>query len=567
MRAWLLVGVASLALAGCGGEGVGVSVDLKTDWQPGRQFVGVLTTVGVGLGHDFQPVGSPEQTVSTTQDFLGGHRVAEFEGLAPGNYVIRVELLTPEGATLALRDTLLHLTEGYALTVLLTSSCDEVVCPGEGSPTENTACYGGRCVDPRCSPETPEFCGEPTCATDADCGAVGCAAGVCVESECLLRAEDRLCGDGYVCDLIGGCTLDVGVDGGAGCAPTETSCDDAEDDDCDGDVDCADSDCASQSCDDGSVCTAGDVCTGGICTGSAMDCDDGNGCTDDSCDAIDGCQSTPNTAACDDGTWCNGSDTCRDGACQDHADPPCTEFCNESAMNCDMCLGDGDCGSVSFGGWSACGGFSGTCGEAGTQTRSVMTPRCNAGSCTVDVTTEAQSCSRDQDGVSCGTTTFGSWGNCGGFDDACDTDGTQSRTQTTRTCGGGSCRSDTNDQTRACSRSVANGKSCGSGRVCCGNSCVSLSSNTHCGACRVDCAAVGLSCGSTGTGGFSCRGCSSNSQCTNVLNGAATCYQLGSPPTFCQCQCAGNGVCTGGGCGANFFCHDEPGHNYCSPNR
>jgi len=83
----------------------------------------------------------------------------------------------------------------------------------------------------------------------------------------------------------------------------------------------------------------------------------------------------------------------------------------------------------------------------------------------------------------------------------------------------------------------------------------------------VDCSSRGLTCASTGSGGRACRGCGSNTQCENLLNSAATCYTTGGS-SFCNCQCGGGAsVCAGGGCGGNFFCHDEPGHNYCSPNR
>ncbi|MAQ16028.1 MAG: hypothetical protein CMN30_14720 [Sandaracinus sp.] len=556
-------------LAGCADGGLGVSVDLKSDWQPGRQFVGVITRVGHGLGDAFVAEGGAEQVVATAnQDYLEGVRIAEFDGLTRGELTVRVELLTLEGDRLALRDTVLDLRGDHALTVLITSSCADVACPGADDPAELTACFGGRCVDPSCSPENLEACGPSTCETDAECGGASeCSFGACVEGECLLRADESVCGTGLTCDIFGGCVLADGVDGGPMCPETETACDDGMDDDCDGLTDCADPDCEELTCDDGSVCTEGDVCRMGVCGGAALDCDDGDGCTDDVCDPELGCSNPPNTAPCDDGSWCNGTDSCRDGLCQDHAAAPCAEFCNESTMACEMCAADGDCGAPSTGEWSACTGFSGTCDETGTRTRPVMTPRCTAGACSVEVTTESQSCTRSTTGDPCGSTIRGDWGNCGGYSGACDTTGTQTRDVTTRTCRSGSCQRDTERQSRSCSRTVTNGKSCGSGRVCCSNSCVSLSSNRHCGACRVDCSSRGLTCASTGSGGRACRGCGSNTQCENLLNSAATCYTTGGS-SFCNCQCGGGAsVCAGGGCGGNFFCHDEPGHNYCSPNR
>jgi hypothetical protein len=53
-----------------------------------------------------------------------------------------------------------------------------------------------------------------------------------------------------------------------------------------------------------------------ICNpGSAVNCDDGNPCTDDSCDPILGCQHSNNTDPCDDGNACTVIDTCNGGSC------------------------------------------------------------------------------------------------------------------------------------------------------------------------------------------------------------------------------------------------------------
>lgn len=70
-------------------------------------------------------------------------------------------------------------------------------------------------------------------------------------------------------------------------------------------------------CNDNNVCTIGDTCKDGQCQGQgAVNCDDGNACTDDSCDPIKGCVHTPNTAPCDDGNACTKNDGCKDGQCQ-----------------------------------------------------------------------------------------------------------------------------------------------------------------------------------------------------------------------------------------------------------
>jgi hypothetical protein len=48
---------------------------------------------------------------------------------------------------------------------------------------------------------------------------------------------------------------------------------------------------------------------------ACVNCDDGNPCTDDSFDPLNGCVHVPNTAACDDGDACTLVDTCYNGSC------------------------------------------------------------------------------------------------------------------------------------------------------------------------------------------------------------------------------------------------------------
>ncbi len=77
-------------------------------------------------------------------------------------------------------------------------------------------------------------------------------------------------------------------------------------------------------CDDSDACTTVDTCGGGLCVGGAApSCDDGNVCTDDSCDPVSGCVNTANAATCDDGDACTTVDTCGGGLCVGGAAPDC----------------------------------------------------------------------------------------------------------------------------------------------------------------------------------------------------------------------------------------------------
>ena len=101
-------------------------------------------------------------------------------------------------------------------------------------------------------------------------------------------------------------------------------------------------------CDDGNVCTLDDHCADEQCTGSGetLDCEDGNICTDDSCDPATGCQHAYNNADCTDNSVCTDGDQCADGACQPGQQIQCQEdgnVCTQAA--CDPVQG---CGQVAI---------------------------------------------------------------------------------------------------------------------------------------------------------------------------------------------------------------------------
>lgn len=91
-------------------------------------------------------------------------------------------------------------------------------------------------------------------------------------------------------------------------------------------------------CDDGIGCTENDVCGGGSCQPGAPNdglCDDSNVCTDDVCNPSLGCEATNNTAVCDDGVSCTGGDVCSGGSCQGTDSCVGGEICD---VNSDMCV-------------------------------------------------------------------------------------------------------------------------------------------------------------------------------------------------------------------------------------
>jgi cysteine-rich repeat protein len=69
-------------------------------------------------------------------------------------------------------------------------------------------------------------------------------------------------------------------------------------------------------CDDGNACTVNDGCSKGWCAGGGqLDCDDENPCTNDACDFVDGCIHFDNAMACEDGNACTTGDLCAASLC------------------------------------------------------------------------------------------------------------------------------------------------------------------------------------------------------------------------------------------------------------
>ena len=115
-------------------------------------------------------------------------------------------------------------------------------------------------------------------------------------------------------------------------------CDDGNlctDDSCDSAVGCVNENNAAP-CDDGDACTTGDTCSEGTCAGgAALVCDDRDACTDDSCDPAIGCVNNP--IDCDDGNLCT-VDTCKKGKCE-HKKQVCDDHEDCTADSCDPAIG------------------------------------------------------------------------------------------------------------------------------------------------------------------------------------------------------------------------------------
>ena len=199
------------------------------------------------------------------------------------------------------------------------------------TPKVNAACddYNPCTQNDTCNANGLCISGQNICGCNAD--------GDCVQSTNLCSGTlycDKAAAP-YFCKIKAGTvvTCDTSLDGACkttSCEPATGKC-------------IANAKPDTLACDaDGSVCTPGDACLGGFCkAGTALNCDDSNPCTVDSCDAAAGCKHSYNAIACTDGNACTLNDVCAGGSCQPGSLKACvdgvyctTDSCDPASGNC-----------------------------------------------------------------------------------------------------------------------------------------------------------------------------------------------------------------------------------------
>jgi len=218
--------------------------------------------------------------------------------------------------------------------VLGDNQCDYAPVANGTSCSDSDACNGEEtCQAGICEAGTPVVCDDTNPCTDDAC--------VPATGACEYTADDtNVCADGTVCNGDEVCS------GGACQTGTPLDCNDTNvctDDSCDAVLGCQHAN-NTASCDDGNACTSGDTCASGTCLpGTPLTCDDADVCNGlETCDPQTGCVAgTP--LACDDGSWCNGLETCDTlSGCQPGAAPDCddgvtctADSCNDTTDTCD----------------------------------------------------------------------------------------------------------------------------------------------------------------------------------------------------------------------------------------
>ncbi|MFQ5479359.1 MAG: hypothetical protein ACE5E4_12165, partial [Candidatus Binatia bacterium] len=226
---------------------------------------------------------------------------------------------------------------------------------GNGVLNNGEQCDDGNTVSGDCCSATCSFefhtCDDSTACTSADTCVGGACVGTVVDCNDGNPCTEDLCGavtgcqhidNTLPCDDSDACTTGDTCAGGVCVGGSPPNCDDGDlctDDSCDSVTGCQHAN-NTAACDDGDVCTTNDTCAAGSCVGgTALDCDDGDICTDDSCDATLGCQHAFNTAPCEDGDACTTNDACSGGLCTGGSATDCNDgdVCTDDS--CDSVIG------------------------------------------------------------------------------------------------------------------------------------------------------------------------------------------------------------------------------------
>jgi hypothetical protein len=234
---------------------------------------------------------------------------------------------------------------------------------------------GDSCQDGACVSGAAYVC--DACQSDADCIGLDSAnkcmgTHVCDDDKCVIDPStvpmkpevacfSAVCdpatgqfvvnqlADGTFCDDQNACTVQDKCSN-ATCKGVAASCDDGNictNDSCDPESGCTTEGLSELPCDDMDACTAEDTCLDGVCSGAeTLSCDDENPCTDDSCDSESGClNETLDDVPCDDGEVCTDGDMCEEGVCipgenlcQCDVDDDCSNF-----EDLDVCNGTLHC--------------------------------------------------------------------------------------------------------------------------------------------------------------------------------------------------------------------------------
>jgi hypothetical protein len=242
------------------------------------------------------------------------------------------------------------------VTVAAPTRCTAASCDDGNACTTDTCNAAGTCTH-------APVAGCSSCSSNAQCDdGNACTTDVCSAGRCQRQnaADGAACSDGNACN--GAETCQAGR-----CAAGRTlSCDDGNP-------------CTQDSCNPTSGCSFARVAGCSACT-TAADCNDGEACTADAC--VNGrcvIQPVADGTSCTDGDFCDGLETCRAGRCAPGTAPDCNDDNSCTTDSCDP--GAGQCTHKSAAG---CCASDADCGDSDACTTD---ERCEAGVCVTTPTT------------------------------------------------------------------------------------------------------------------------------------------------------------------------------------
>ncbi len=229
------------------------------------------------------------------------------------------------------------------------------VYPGQGTFCGALCDADHLCPEGYCCQEILSTEGTTTKQCVALAGVCSCtqtAVALALATPCTKSNELGTCSGLRVCTDAGLTDCDAKLPAPEVCNGLDDDCDGTIDDvACDDGNDCTEDTCdpvagCSQvaldgpSCNDLDKCTTGDTCVAGLCVGTPVKCNDGNPCTDDLCDELTGCTFPDNTSPCDDDNPCTLADQCQEGTCVPgpaitcNDNNPCTADICDAAAGC-----------------------------------------------------------------------------------------------------------------------------------------------------------------------------------------------------------------------------------------
>lgn len=277
-------------------------------------------------GRSSSPTGSGSTTKATPRCHPGGRKAQTLAGFGNPVFVFLLAIVLSGGVALS-EESFVRVDQPPASSSVTVQALSPAVLLGGCSCDDGLVCTEDSCDSTGACVHTPLDCDDGYfCTTDLCYETAGCihSYNACNDNNaCTYDYCDESYGCSYVpVNISDGnvCTIDI-------CDPLTGARFFP--------IDCSDtSACTADGCDPITGCThaginegapCGDpcipdgICAQGVCLGTAVNCDDGNGCTSDSCASPAGqaecVHANDRNTGCDDGNVCTTHDICWNGSC------------------------------------------------------------------------------------------------------------------------------------------------------------------------------------------------------------------------------------------------------------